>query len=71
MGRKFPVGPMLGTAVCVAAVNVVLAYFLARALFAGLTVTFGPAMFVGLILLAVASGAYAYYGWRTYLRRGR
>ncbi len=71
MGKKFPVGPMLGTAVCVAAVNVVLAYVLARTLFAGLTITFGPAVLVGLVVLAVASGAYAVHGWRTYLRRRR
>ncbi len=69
MGRKFPVGPMLGTAVCVAAVNVVLAYVLARTMFAGMTVTFGPAVLVGLVVLALASGAYAVYGWRAYLRR--
>ncbi len=71
MGRKFPVGPMLGTAVCVAAVNVVLAYVLARMLFAGLTISFGPAVLIGLVLLALASGAYAVYGWRAYLRRRR
>jgi hypothetical protein len=69
VGRKFPVGPMLGTAVCVAAVNVVLAYVLARTMFAGMTVTFGPAVLVGLVVLALASGAYAVYGWRAYLRR--
>ncbi len=71
MGRKFPVGPMLGTAVSVAAVNVVLTYFLAHLLFAGLNLSFGPLVFVGLILLAVASGAYAFYGWKAYLRRRR
>ena len=71
MGKKFPVGPMLGTAVCVAAVNVVLAYVLARTMFAGLTVSFGPAALVGLVVLALASGAYAVYGWRTYLGRRR
>ncbi len=67
MGRKFPVAPMLGTTVCVAAVNILLAYVVARLLFAGLTVTFGPAIVVGLLLLALASGAYAVYGWRAYL----
>ena len=71
MGRKFPVGPMLGTAVCVAAVNVVLTYFLARMLFAGLTLSFGPTVLVGLVLLALASGGYAVHGWRAYLRRRR
>ena len=71
MGRKFLVAPMLGTAVCVAAVNVVLAYVLARTLFAGLTIAFGPAVLIGLVLLAVVSGAYAVYGWRAYLRRRR
>ena len=71
VGRKFPVGPMLGTAVCVAAINVVLTYFLAHMLFAGLNLSFGPAVMVGLVALALASGAYAFYGWRTYLRRRR
>ncbi len=64
-------GPMLGTAVSVAAVNVVLTYFLAHMLFAGLNLSFGPVVVVGLILLAVASGAYAFYGWKAYLRRRR
>ena len=71
MGRKFPVAPMLGTAVCVAAVNVMLTYALARTLFAGMSVSFGPPILVGLVLLALASGAYAVYGWRAYLRRRR
>ena len=69
VGRKFPVGPMLGTAVCVAAVNVVLAYVLARTLFAGMTVSFGPLVLVALVLIGLVSGAYAVYGWRTYLQR--
>ena len=71
MGRKFPVGPMLGTAVCVAAVNVLLTYALVQAMFPGISVSFGPAVLVGLVLLALASGGYAFYGWRAYLRRRR
>ena len=60
---------MLGTAVCVAAVNVLLAYVLARMLFAGVTLSFGPEVLIALIVVALASGAYAVYGWRAYLRR--
>ena len=69
VGRKFPVAPMLGTAVCVAAANVLLAYVLARMLFASMSVTFGPLVLVALVLVALASGADALYGWRAYLRR--
>ena len=69
MGRKFPMAPMLGTAVFVAAVNVLLAYVLAQTMFAGVAVTFGPSMVVALVLVALLSGAYAVYGWRRYLRR--
>ncbi|MDP8924216.1 MAG: hypothetical protein M3O34_15235 [Chloroflexota bacterium] len=68
MGRKFPVAPTIGTAVCVAAVNVLLAYFLAQAIFGGIALTFGPIVIVALILIAVAAGAYAAHGWRRYLR---
>ena len=71
MGRKFPVGPTLGTAICVAAVNVVLTYLLARMLFATMSLVLGPEILVGVAVLALASGAYAVHGWRTYLRRGR
>ena len=69
MGRKFPVAPMLGTAVCVAAVNILLAYVLVRMLFSSVSVTFGPTLLVALVLVALASGAYAVYGWRAYLAR--
>ena len=69
VGGKFPLAPMLATAVCVAGANLVLASLLARALFPGAAPPLGPTVVVGLMVVAVASGAYAFFGWRAYLRR--
>ncbi len=71
MGRKFPVAPTLGTAVCIAAVNVVLAYFLALVLLGTWTVSFGAPVVVALVVVALASGAYSVVAWRDYLRGRR
>ena len=71
MGRKFPIGPMLATAISVAGINVLLAFFLARALFPGRAPVLGPEIIVADIVVAAASGACAVLGWRAYLRRRR
>jgi len=73
VGGKLPLAPMLATAVCVAGANVVLAFLLSRALFPASAPAFGPTAIVALMVAAVASGAYAVFGWRAYLRgrRGR
>ena len=71
MGSKFPIGPTLATAIAVAGVNILLAFFLARVLFPGRAPTLGPEVILADVAVAVASGAYAVLGWRAYLRRRR
>ncbi len=71
VGGKLPLAPMVATAVCAAGANVVLAFVLTRALFPGSAPSLGPTVIVALVLVALASGAYAVFGWRTYLRRRR
>jgi hypothetical protein len=71
VGGNVPLAPLIGTIVCIAAVNVVLAAFLAGALFPGGAARLGAPILLALMVLALASGAYAAAGWRGYLRRRR
>jgi hypothetical protein len=60
---------MLSTAVAAAAVNVLLAYALARLLKPGRVAEYGPEAIAAVLLLALLSSAAAAVGWRAYLRR--
>lgn len=59
---------MLSTAVAAAAVNILLAYTLARLLKPGRVAQYGPEAIAAVLLLAVLSVAAAVVGWRVYLR---
>jgi hypothetical protein len=60
---------MLSTAVAAAAVNVLLAYAVARLLKPGRVAEYGPEAIAAVLLLALLSSAAAVVGWRAYLRR--
>jgi hypothetical protein len=67
--RGVPVGPLVATAVAVAAINVALASGLARLVARGSATTVDPAIVGVLLAIGVAAGIYAVAGWRRYLRR--
>jgi hypothetical protein len=66
-----PVGPLVSTAVSVAAANVLIAYLVARAVDARLPVDLGGLGLAVLGLLAACAAIIAVMGWRAYLRRRR
>lgn len=64
-----PVGPLVSTAACIAAVNVLLAQLLAQAVSPGAALRLGTGLTVALVVVVVASALLAVVGWRSYLRR--
>jgi hypothetical protein len=67
--RGVPIGPLVATAIAVAAINVALASGLARLFARGPATSIDPVMVATLVAIGLAAGIYAVVGWRRYLRR--